>query len=82
MAPVRLGHFKVLITSKRAENESLRETRDVLADNVKSLWKMIGLLQSRKDQLEKWVIEMEKYLHKGSDIIDDFDFESGDVMPL
>ncbi len=68
---LQLGHFKKLVDQKKEENTMLKETRDALAQQVKSLWGMIHLLERRKSDLEEHVTSLEQYLRKGSDVIDE-----------
>lgn len=64
------GHFRGLIAKKQEENDSLRETRDQLAETVKSLWGMINLLEKRKKQLENDVSFMHSYIKEGASFIE------------
>ncbi len=71
LLPLAVGHFKKLVEQKKGENTTLTETRDALAHQVKGLWKMVYLLESRKKDLEEYVASLELYLKKGSDVVDD-----------
>ncbi len=71
IAPVAKGYFRGLVAKKYEENEILTETRDGLSENVKALWKMIKLLESRKKYLEGQIYFMEDYMKKGTNFIED-----------
>lgn len=80
--PAKFGHFRSLVKQKNVENENLGRIQTTLAEQVKSLWKMIGLLEWRKSELEGHIKSMEGYLIRGSDMVDEFGFEPSDEMPL
>lgn len=60
--PARAGSLRSLVLKKTDENNSLTETRDALASQVRSLWKMISLLEKRKRDLENDIYTAQKYI--------------------
>lgn len=80
--PAKAGHFRSLIKQKSVENANLGEVQKTLSEQVKSLWKMVALLEWRKNELEGYIKSMEGYLMRGSDVVDTFNFEPSEEMPL
>lgn len=72
VAKMRVGHFERLLEIKDEENSSLGETQRALALNIKALWKMIRMLESRKKMLEQHITQMELYIQQGSGVADIF----------
>ena len=64
-APMQVGYLRKIISDKKEQNDSLRETRDSLAEQIGALWGMIHLLEQRKKSLENHIATMEDYIQKG-----------------
>lgn len=70
VATAQVGYYRSLIAQKYEENSSLRDRRDMLADQVKYLTKSIKFLELRKKELETGIEQMEKEIFSGIDALE------------
>lgn len=71
MIPMKKGYFQSILTKKYNQNDILNNTQSSLSNNIKSLWDIIKFLELRKQELEKQIDFMERYILKGTRIIDE-----------
>ena len=68
--PAMAGYYQSLVDTKKSENKRLKTTRDFLADRISKLYKLVSLLEKRKEKLEEYVSSLEHHLTKGGELLD------------
>lgn len=71
--PAKAGYYKALIARKEEENENLKEHRGWLMEQVTFLKRAVQFLEIRKGELEDGIMEMEKQIIGGVEMIEQMD---------
>lgn len=67
ISPLERGHFRGTLSK---DHDTYADMREGLGISIKGLWKVIGLLEMRKGELERQIRSMEEYVRKGLSVIE------------